>query len=65
MRIARIASPTGPHHVVHHIDRWLEIADPFAAEPRLTGKRESGRHGPVARPGPIIGRAWDGPQWAR
>ena len=37
MRIARIASPTGPHHVVHHIDRWLEIADPFAAEPRLTG----------------------------
>ena len=37
MRIARIAAPTGPRHVVQDTDRWLEIADPFAAQPRFTG----------------------------
>ena len=37
MRIARIATPTGPHHVVQDTDRWSEIADPFAAQPRFTG----------------------------
>ena len=29
--------PPGRHHVVQDTDRWLEIADPFAAEPRFTG----------------------------
>jgi len=37
MRIARIATPAGRHHVVQYTDRWLEIADPFAAQPRFTG----------------------------
>ena len=37
MRIARIATRTGPHHVIQDTDRWLEIADPFAAQPRFTG----------------------------
>ncbi len=37
MRIARIATPTGRHHAVQDTDRWLEIADPFAAQPRFTG----------------------------
>ena len=65
MRIARIAAPTGPRHVVQDTDRWLEIADPFAAQPRFTGNGVSGRDGPVTRPGPTVGRTWDGPQWAR
>lgn len=37
MRIARIATRTGRHHVVQDTDRWLEIADPFAAQPQYTG----------------------------
>jgi 2-keto-4-pentenoate hydratase/2-oxohepta-3-ene-1,7-dioic acid hydratase in catechol pathway len=37
MRIARIATRTGRHHVVQDTDRWLEIADPFAARPQFTG----------------------------
>ncbi len=37
MRIARIATPTGPQFVIQDTDRWMEIADPFAAQPRFTG----------------------------
>jgi 2-keto-4-pentenoate hydratase/2-oxohepta-3-ene-1,7-dioic acid hydratase in catechol pathway len=37
MRIARIATRTGRHHVIQDDDRWLEITDPFAPEPHFTG----------------------------
>ncbi|MDN5570860.1 MAG: fumarylacetoacetate hydrolase family protein [Propionibacteriaceae bacterium] len=37
MRIARIATPTGPQAVLAEGDRWLAIDDPFADQPIPTG----------------------------
>jgi 2-keto-4-pentenoate hydratase/2-oxohepta-3-ene-1,7-dioic acid hydratase in catechol pathway len=41
MRIARIATPDGPRHVVADGDDWVEIADPYADNVLRTGRRHS------------------------
>ncbi|HEY5788425.1 MAG TPA: Rv2993c-like domain-containing protein, partial [Microlunatus sp.] len=41
MRIARIATPDGPRHVVADGSDWVEIADPFADTIEKIGPRHS------------------------
>lgn len=38
MRIARLASSSGPQHAIHRNGRWEHIDDPFAETPAFTGE---------------------------
>ncbi|MGH3639528.1 MAG: fumarylacetoacetate hydrolase family protein [Mycobacterium sp.] len=64
MRIARIATRTGQHHVVQDSDRWLEIVDPFATPPRFTGSEYpvgTARLLAPVEPLVVLGMAHNGP----
>jgi 2-keto-4-pentenoate hydratase/2-oxohepta-3-ene-1,7-dioic acid hydratase in catechol pathway len=64
MRIARIATRTGRHHVVGGTDGWLEVADPFAAVPQFTGNEfpfDAVRLLAPVQPLVVLGMAHNGP----
>jgi 2-keto-4-pentenoate hydratase/2-oxohepta-3-ene-1,7-dioic acid hydratase in catechol pathway len=64
MRIARIATDTGPRFAVQDTDRWLEIADPFATHLRFTGNEhrvDAVRLLAPVQPLVVVGMAHNGP----